>query len=402
MKFAWDIAWKNIRRKPFRAAAMSVLVMFLSMVLFGGAFVVISLQNGILGYQARLGADIIVVPSSASGHGTVDDILLQGITGNYYISKKELDKINKIEGIEVLTKQFFLTSAKAGCCSARVQIIGFDPETDFSILSWINESYSGVISDGDIVIGADINLPADGKIKFYGNDYHVAAQLSKTGTGLDNAVYTNMNTIQKMAESAANILETENLKNVNINQSASAVLIKVKDGYDINAVKDDINIHITKVEAVSSQSMVSAISEGLSGVSDMIGFLIGAVWLLAVIILMIVFMMLSNERKKEFAILRVMGASQKMLFSVMGAEAACISFFGGVSGLLIAVLMSFSLSDFMKEALGLPFLMPSLSVTVLLCVGALVLSVLAGVLTALISAFRITKNETGLLLREDT
>ena len=401
MKFAFQLSLKNIKRKPFRTVGMAVLVMALSFTVFAGAFTIISLQKGLSSYQARLGADIVVVPASAAGHGLVDDILLQGITGNYYMSEKEYDKIVATEGVSAVTKQFFLTSAKASCCSTRVQIIGFDPETDFSILPWISENYTGSISDGDVVVGFNINVPANKQITFYGQNYRVAAQLEKTGTGLDSAVYTNMNTIKKMAKNASSLLETSPFQGVNISTAASAVLIKVAEDYNIGEVADDINIHITKVQATSVRSMISDIAVGLGGVSKIIGILVGAIWVMALVILIVVFSVLSNERKKEFAVLRVMGASQKMLSRIMGAEATLISAAGALIGIIIALFIVYPLSASIQNALELPFLIPGVWNILILCFAAFVLAVLAGLFTAFVSARKITKSEAGLLLRED-
>ena len=402
MKFTSDISIKNIKRKPFRAIALSALVMLIAFTVFSGAFVIISLQNGLEGYRARLGADIVVIPSSARGHGSVDDILLQGITGNYYMSGKDYDKVASTEGIAAITRQFFLTSAKASCCSTRVQIIGFDPDTDFSIMPWISENYTGAICDGDIVVGADISGSDSGKITFYGQEYRIAARLEKTGTGLDSAIYTNMTTVRQMANNAARLLETSPFQGVNIETATSAVLIKVADGYTIEDVADDINIHITKVEAKPARSMISDIASGLSGIAKMIGILVVAVWALAIIILVIVFALLSNERRKEFAVLRVMGASRKTLSRIMGTEATILSGTGASIGIVLALITLYPLSDSIKEALGLPFLSPDFTVVLILAVSAFILALLAGMMTALICAKRITKNETGLLLREDT
>lgn len=168
MKFAFYHSVKNIKRKPLRSALLSALVLLIAFTVFSGAFVIISLQRGLAVYRARLGADIVVVPSSATGHGSVDDVLLQGITGNYYMSGDICEKLAATEGVEAVTKQFFLTSAKASCCSSRVQIIGFDPDTDFSIMPWIAESHSGTVQDGDVVVGAKIGVPESGRITFYG------------------------------------------------------------------------------------------------------------------------------------------------------------------------------------------------------------------------------------------
>ena len=402
MGFVWSIALKNIKRKPLRSVMMGVLTLFLSLTVFIGSFAIISLQRGLDGYKARLGADIAVVPSSAKGHGSLDDIFLQGITGNYYMSSKEIEKVCGIEGIESVSRQFFLTSAKASCCSARVQIIGFDPETDISVKPWISSEYSGEISHGDIIIGADVSKPADGTIKFYGREYTVRAQLNKTGTGLDNAVYADMETVRQMADSAANILGTAPFEGVDINTAASALMIKVRDGYDAGAVADDINIHITKVQAQTAKSMISGISEGLGNVSGIVGILAGVIWILSVVILLTVFFLLSNERKKEFAVLRIMGASKRILFGIIGAESALISTIGAFTGILLSLLPIFSFSDTMRERLGLPFLTPDMGVTVLLAAGTLLLSAAVGVITAFITSKKITSEETGMLLREDT
>lgn len=401
MSFATETARKNVKRKPLRSGLLAAIVMLLTFSLFAGAFTIISLQQGLQSYRTRLGADVIVVPVSATSQGSVDDIFLQGITSNNYMSDKDCQKVLSVDGIEAATKQFYLTSAKASCCSTRVQIIGFDPETDFSIQPWIGESFSGTIGDDDIVVGSNISVPADRKITFYNHEYNVAAQLEQTGTGLDSAVYTNMKTIRQMAENAQTLLKTSPFRGVDLGTAASAILIKVADGYEIGDVADDINIHITKVKATSARSMISGIVSGLDGVSRIIGILIAAVWVLAVVILIAVFAMLSNERKKEFAVLRTMGASRKMLFRIMSAEAVEISLIGSALGLLISLLLVLPFSGMIKSALGLPFLTPSAPLLAGLALAALAVSVLTGLLASVISAHRITKSETGLLMRED-
>ncbi len=401
MRFSLAIACKNIRRRPVRAALMCIIVLFLSFTAFMGGYLIISLQNGLDGYRARLGADIIVVPSAAQGHGTVDNVLLHGITGNYYIPQDSLRKLDGIEGIEKNTCQFYLTSAKASCCSARVQIIGFDPVTDFTVTPWINSNIDSGISDGDIIIGSDIAYPADGSIRFYGESYHVAAQLEKTGTGLDNAVFTNRNTIDKMAHSAAGTVERETLKDIDPENAASCVLIKVKDGYDISAVADDINIHVSKVRATPSVSMIESVAQGFGNVSVFISVITVGIWLISVIIIIAVFALMMNERKKEFAVLRVAGASGKMIVSAVSAEAAVISITGSVIGLVISLILTAPLSESIRNHFSLPFMQPDMMIMLFLSVGSVVMPFLIGVITAVLSAFRITGNESGLLLRED-
>ena len=71
-----------------------------------------------------------------------------------------------------------------------MQIIGFDPETDFSVQPWIRRSYGGELKKYDIVVGNDLNAFVGDTFKFYGTDCHVAAKLDKTGTSFDTTVFT--------------------------------------------------------------------------------------------------------------------------------------------------------------------------------------------------------------------
>ena len=78
-----------------------------------------------------------------------------------------------------------------------------------------------------------------------------------------------------------------------------------------------------------------------------------------------------------------------------------ISTVGAVIGAGISAVLSVPVSEMLKESLSLPMVHPSGGSLALLCVGAVLLPMLSGLVTSLISAFLVTKNETGLLLRED-
>lgn len=399
MKFSGYLSMKNLRRKPARTAALIILTAFLSFAVFCGSIIVASLQNGLGSYEARLGADIIVVPNEARSRGTLDDILLQGIPGYFYMDSSRLDKIRTIDGVETASPQFYLATSSAGCCSTSVQIIGFDPETDFSIRPWIRESFTGNIGDNDLIVGSNISVPASRKLTFYNTECSVVAQLDQTGTGLDSAIYANMATIKEMMKNAQ-ALGFNYFDGVNADNAVSSVMIKVKDGYSIEDVTGDINIHVRRVEATQAKTMVSGIAGGLSSVSGIIGALIVMVWILAVAILMIVFTMITNERTKEFMVLRVMGASQKMLTGLIRTESAVITGIGAVAGTALACVVVFPFSGVIRSELGLPYLLPGAPVIIAIALGAIAASVLAGFITSFITGKRISARETGLALRE--
>ena len=399
MKFERQLARRNLSRKPVRTAALILLAAFLSFSVFAGSMIVLSLQNGLESYESRLGADIVVVPYEARSHGTLESILLQGIPGYFYMDETYLDQVRAISGVESASPQFYLASASAGCCSVAVQIIGFDPDTDFSIQPWIRESYSRDLGDGDVIVGSGITVPKNRILRFYNQDCRVVASLDQTGTGLDTAVYANMNTIQAlMAGSQAEGFDY--FGGADPQQTISSIMVKVKDGCSIESVANDINIHVRHVEATQAKTMVSSIAGGLTNVSHIIGGLTAMIWALAIVILILAFVMISHERTREFAILRVMGASQRMLSGLLRWEAAFISLVGAVLGVAVGALVVFPFSSLIRGKLDLPYLMPGSGVVLGLLVGSVVLAVAAGSLTSAISAYRISRIDTGLILRE--
>ncbi len=390
---------RNLIKKPLRSAALIFISAFLVISMFGGSVIVKSLQNGMNNLEARLGADVIVVPNSAKSKTDLENMLLQGTPGYFYMDKSYIDKIAEIDGVEKVSAQYFLASAKAGCCSVAVQIIGFDPENDFSIQPWIRNSYKEKLELYDVVVGSDINSIAGSQIKLYNTNCKVAAKLEKTGTALDTAIYANAETVKELIKAAdkqgINVLSENNPDSV-----ISSVYVKVMDGYDPQAVTDDINIHIRKVQAVRTKNMMTGISDSLSAISSAVTVLLIVVWIMSLIIMFIAFSMLINERKKEFAVLRIIGTSRKMLVKIIITESLFICLLGGITGIILAALIVFPFSAVIEAMLGLPFLVPSFGQTVAYMTVSLLLSIITGPLSAAYSAYRLSRVDTGLIMRE--
>ena len=125
------LPWMNLSHRPLRTAALLVLTFFLSFVIFAGSMAVVSLQNGLGTLENRLGADIIVVPNTAKRKVDPKTMILDGTPGYFYMEREKMVLISHIEGVEKVSPQIFLASLSASCCSVPVQIIGFEPETDF-------------------------------------------------------------------------------------------------------------------------------------------------------------------------------------------------------------------------------------------------------------------------------
>lgn len=398
MKFS-QLPLANLLGKKGRSGALFFFALLLSFTIFGGALVLTSLKRGLKSLEYRLGADIIVTPSTAFVKKGLEEILLYGNRTTFYMPKSRLDDTLKVDGVEKASPQVFLATLSAGCCSIGLQIIGFDPATDFTVQPWLSKDFGGVLQKGDIIIGSKILSSVGGTLKFFDVPCKVVAQLGETGTGLDNAVYTTIETIQELIE--ASIEKGVNEKMLRgTGRYISSIMVKVKDGYDLDDMTRRIDHDVKQVKAVRAKSMTSGVSDSLAGISKVVGAMTGMIWLLCLVVMAIVFSMTIGERKKEFAILRVMGSSQKQLSSLVMRESFLVNAAGSLSGILLSALFTIPFHSLIKESLNLPFLLPGAVGLLLLALFSFVLSVGASSIAASRSAAAISKIDTGLILRE--
>ena len=395
-----NLAYRNCKGKPVRTAVMILLTALLSFSVCGGTLLVSGLQKGLGSLEARLGADIMVVPYEAKTKSNLESIVLQGNPGYFYMEQSRFEKIAGLDGIGQISAQFYLASASSGCCSIPVQIIGFDPGTDFTVMPWLKRSFSGTLQNGEIIVGNDLNAFPGDTLTFYGIDCRVAAKLDKTGTYFDSAVFTDIATIQTLIQSSLD-RGMNDFADIDPQKVVSTVLINAAEGYSPEEIMNDINIHVKKVKAVQTKEMISGISRSLKGTSDVIGVLIGAVWFLGLVILLLAYSISTGGRKREFAVLRMIGASQRKLASVIMQEAALCGISGALTGTVVSLLAVLAFRTAIGEMIGLPFLLPGGDRTILLALLSMGLVMLSGMAAAAVSAYRISRMDTALILRGD-
>ena len=401
MPITESFTMKQLFRRPARTTALVLLAILLSLSIMGGTLIISGLKSGLHSLETRLGADIMVVPYEVRTKSNLNDLVLQGNAGYYYVAKKDLAKLYQVEGIGQISEQYYFATASAGCCSVPLQLIAFDPETDFTIKPWINVAYKKELQDFEIVVGNDINAFPGDKLLFYGTECTVAARMDRTGTYLDTAVYTSEATIEKLIENAKLKQLAAYTGNTSPSTHASCILINVADGYTVEEVLNDINIHVKKVVAIQSKNLISNVADGLSKVSGIVGALVAAIWALALIIMIVAFTMLINERKKEFAVIRVIGASQSMLTKMVLKEALVVSAFGSLIGAGIGLMAVSLFSNMIESSFDLPFLLPSTPGLLGLFAASFAAATIAGSLAASYAALRISRIDPAIILRED-
>lgn len=396
----FSLCLKNLARRPGRTAGLVLLTALLACSVFGGSLVVFSLRRGLESMGNRLGADIIVVPAEAESKVSLKNLLLQGTVGSFYMDAGALEKIRGTEGVEAASAQVFLASMKADCCSARIQVIGFNPADDFVVLPWIEESRGGVPGDMEVVVGCKVETDVGHDFRIYGRNCRVIARLAPTGTGLDTAVYCNMNTIRSLLEAAEEKGISHRLSAGNEADVISAVYVRVSPEADPGTVSNRLNGRIRKATAVRTAGMLGEVAESLSGVSRTISLLAGAVWILALAVLCVACSMTVNGRRRELAVYRVLGMSRRMLAGEILKEIALCSLAGAAAGVAAGALAVFPFTTYIEGRLGLPYLTPQPPAVILCACGALAGTTAAGCLAGLRSALRLSRVDPGTTLRE--
>ena len=391
---------RNLTRKPGRTTALVLLTAFLALSVFSGTVVVSSLRQGLGSMENRLGADIIVVPAEAESKASLKNLLLQGTIGTFYMDASALEKVRETEGVEKASAQVFLSSMKADCCSVKVQVIGFEPENDFVVQPWISESLNRPLEDMEVVVGCRVETDVGNNFRIYDRNCKVVAKLAATGTGLDTAVYCNMETVHMLLQAAEEKGITHKIDSGNDADVVSAIYVKVLPGSDPGLVNNRLNGHVRKATAIRTAGMMTEVADSLSGVSKTVAVLIAAVWILALVILLIVFGMMVNERRRELAVFRLLGMSRKMLSGMILKETALCSFAGALCGVTLGAVLVFPFTTLIETSLKLPYLSPAPGTVILYAVFAVTVTVLAGCMAGTRTASRLSRVDPGTTLRE--
>ncbi|HEX2924103.1 MAG TPA: FtsX-like permease family protein [Chloroflexota bacterium] len=125
-----------------------------------------------------------------------------------------------------------------------------------------------------------------------------------------------------------------------------------------------------------------------------------AIWVISVLVIGLVFSVVANERRREIAVLRALGSTSFFVFRSLLAEATLLALAGGVVGTMLAGGWIFLLRGLMVDLLGISFLLPSPFDFLLVAGASLALAVASVLLAALFPAYRVSRLDPALAMRE--
>ena len=360
----------TIRAHPVRSLVIAILALAQAACVFGGFILVGAMRAELSLAERRLGADLVVYPTSCLNHVEKKRLLMLGTPVGCHQPRSALARMSSNEDIAAVSYQLYVSETSADGTTR--WIVGFEPESDFALSPWIAEGEGSSLPRGSVLVGSAVP-GADGQsLSVFGRERPIGAHLLATGSELDDAVFVSMDTLTDMMADARAAGEDIDAS-LDPSTDYSAALVRASDSDAIESVTNWINLYVRKVSAVRSSEALVGAASGIRAHRGVAIGVLGATWLVLLGALIIVQVSLMNERMQELAVWRSIGASRSVVSRVMLSESALLHAAGALAGVcLAAVTMPFVGDGSLVEVLAAPATslpLAGLSLVAVTCVG---------------------------------
>ena len=388
------IVYTNFWSRPVRSLGLVILTAIASATLLSSVIFSKSLDAGLEQLSSRMGADVLIVPYS--GEAEEQSVLLQGHLSHRTLPREILEFTRKLPGVKIASPQFYFTTLSASCCDKKVNIIGFDSKTDFTIKPWIRNTYKNEFKPGYVIAGSDIDVERGGIIKFFDKEFTVVGTLEPLGNKLDQAIFADIETIELLREAAAS-------KGYNFISEGepSAILVNLEKGADFEKLSQTIHEQFDDLHIIPRKNMFDSVIATADSFKIVVWIVSGFFLFVVIVAVYIAFSVSTNERKREFATLLIIGATRKKLTNIVLGESLLASGSGALAGTLLGAVGIISFRFLIQENLQIPFSLPNASTILLTIVGALFIPAIAGLGASYHIAKRVGKIDVYTALKED-
>ena len=183
----------------------------------------------------------------------------------------------------------------------------------------------------------------------------------------------------------------------------SCVMIKLKKSVDPVEIQNKIRSEFNGegVYPLLSQSMMNEVSTSTQDMIKYVYILIALVWLLVFLVLTLVYSITIKERKREFATLRILGASKKHLRRIILWEIFTINLAGSACGSALGLVISILFGTWFSLSFKMPFLAPNVLTLAIIFIAVFAIGTVMGPLSSLSAIKKMNEEELGLLLRQN-
>lgn len=383
---------RRIAASPFRSFLIFLCVALVAGSTVWATLIVQGIEENLrlsVSGTENLGADILVVPrvSGFSGQGK-RNVELEVL----------LSTLSVTPGVDRASPQLRLSilPESRNAKDSEIFLVAYDPATDFSVLTWLQEEPAGEIGVGDAIAGSQV-FSKDGGDEFdlAGLSLRLAGHLSPTGTSLDKTVFVTFETAQELLR----LYPTPGNGNPGIAvNSAPYILVKAEPGKTPHEVARRILKNIPGVTVFDSTNFFKGQKQMASLLRNIPG-LLGIGWGLAVLWIGLIFSIAVNERRREIGVLRALGSTRGFVLRSLLAEGFVLALCGYAAGAVLSLMAVLLIRNEMIPSVGVVLATSSPFALLLLELESLGVALSSIFLAAIFPAWRINRQDPAVIMR---
>ena len=305
-----------------------------------------------------------------------------------------------MEGVAAVTPQLYIATLEASCCSAPIQLIAFEPGSDFIVTPWMQRMQLDKLDDYQIVVGDALVGDIGESIRFFNVPLTIAGRLEPTGTGYDTCAFITFTTAQQM-------MQTEQMRDIAIGDRdpqtlVSSIMVRLNEGVNARRVALKINraIKDSDLKAYTSDGIMSSIAKTVSGFQSFSTVLNILMSMLAIPAVICIFTITIIQRKNEFGVLMTLGASNAVMIKIILTEGLMIGLIGSLLGISLAGGAIASFEAKILTAFSLPALVSAPSFYVMLICKCIAIALLIGTAASVCAILGVCRRQPVDLIRE--
>jgi putative ABC transport system permease protein len=400
LKLFCRMALQNTQRRPTRCLMLVLAVMLGTSAVFASYVVSRGIACSTEQSFARMGADLIVVPADAMVNITSALLTVQPTEAT--IDRAVAAQVAKIEGVEKVSGQTLCRmSLMPGMPKHRVNVIAFDPVTDFTILPWLSSRLPREMRSGDFIAGGRLAEAPGEEIQPCSIPSVVYGKLGRSGVGpVDESFFATYDTVSSVTSG------TDSQKYCATKFSPDRIttlFVRLALGASREQVRFAM-ARLPGVKVVQGANVVTSTRQTTSVL--FVGMLaLSAVLLTGSLILVgLLFSAIIAERRREIGVLQAIGARASDVIRMLVLEASFITGLGGTLGILAGGGLLFCFQNtlaYYLQTLHIEFAWPAMS-EIAAC-GAVCVSIafVVGLVGSFIPAARTTREEPYSLIQRD-
>jgi putative ABC transport system permease protein len=390
---------RNILGNLFRSGAIFLCVALVAGLSLSATLVVRDAETGLRRNLSRMGADIIVIPWGTMSQD-FDGAHLVGMMTDRWMPRAYMERIAAVQGVEVVSPQLYLSTVidSPFCALPEMVLVAYDPVTDFVLKPWLEHDPIGNLRLGEAVGGAAVFDPdGDQNIHVYGYPLKLIRTLQETGGDVDQVLFVSFDTAQAILEQVQS--QPKPAFEI-VPESISTAMVKVRLGSDPHEVAVRILEQVPSVVPIESTGFFQTQRSQMVGLLRIVLLLAGLTWALATLFMGLVFSLAANERRREIAMLRALGATEPLVLKMLLLEGAALALSGGVIGIGLVVLVIGLFQRQIAHVANIQITLPPPLSLLGLAVAGLVLALVSVTVAAWIPASRLSRQEPAVAMRE--